>query len=121
MAVAFFQITDSQPSQMFAESVAKQGGSVALGSARRLIRGLQELFVQYDLDGFHVWRILHSFAHNQWSLRKAAFKTKSRARRFLRVSQQLLESRMSTQCFQIGILRHARRRVRRQTRINRLE
>ena len=64
-AVAFFQITDCQSSQMLAESVTHQSGAVPLGATGSLIGCPQELLVQHDLHGFHMWSLLHSAVHKQ--------------------------------------------------------
>src|SRR5580704_11666663 len=50
---------------MLTESITHQGGAVPLGATGGLISCAQQLFVEYDLNGFHMWSLLHSAFHKQ--------------------------------------------------------
>jgi hypothetical protein len=45
---------------VFSEGIADKGGSVALCAAGGAVGGLQQFGVEYDLNRFHVVKILHS-------------------------------------------------------------
>jgi hypothetical protein len=65
-AIAFFLGTQFQPSQMLAQRFAHQGRTVLPGTAGSLVRGLKEFSIENDLDGFHMWILLHSNFHSQF-------------------------------------------------------
>src|SRR5271165_2024546 len=48
---------------MFPQSLAHQCGTVAFRPARGPIGGLQKLFLEDNLYGFHMWSLLHSLVH----------------------------------------------------------
>lgn len=62
-SVARFSVLQFQPLEMLPQRVSHQRRPIALRPPCRLIGGEQELFVEYDLNGFHMWILLHSILH----------------------------------------------------------
>ncbi len=50
--------------QVFAQGIAYQCGTIPFRLARHLIRGLQKLLIEDNLDGFHMWTPFHSILHS---------------------------------------------------------
>jgi hypothetical protein len=48
---------------MFPQGVAHQSGPVPLSALRGLVGGVQQLFIQYDLNDLHMWNLFHSILH----------------------------------------------------------
>jgi hypothetical protein len=71
MAVAFFAGSQFQPAEMLPQGVAHQSGPVSPGALRGLVGGVQQLFIQYDLNDLHVWNLFHSILHMKDTSRQA--------------------------------------------------
>jgi hypothetical protein len=63
LAVALFTGSQLQSAEMFPQRVAHQCGTVSLCALRSLIGGVQQLFIQHDLNDFHMWSLFHSILH----------------------------------------------------------
>jgi hypothetical protein len=63
LAVAFFTGSQFQPTEMFPQGVAHQSGPVSLSALRGLIGGLQQPFIEHDLNDLHMWSLFHSILH----------------------------------------------------------
>jgi|SRR5580700_6717563 hypothetical protein len=55
--------TQFQPLQMFAQGIPHERGTIALRPARSLVCCLQELLIENNLNGFHMWTLFHSILH----------------------------------------------------------
>lgn len=63
-AIALFQFPDAQVAQMLAQRVAYQRRAVAFGAPRRAICVRKQLFVEHNLNRFHMWSPIHSVLHS---------------------------------------------------------
>lgn len=63
LSVTLFQRPNLDSSQMFAQRVAHQRGTILFGLACGSVSGLQEFLIENNLDCFHMWALLHSTLH----------------------------------------------------------
>jgi hypothetical protein len=63
LAIAFFAGPQLQSPKMFPQSVAHQSGTISPSALRGLVGGVQQLFIQYDLNNLHMWNLFHSILH----------------------------------------------------------
>src|SRR5271165_1118766 len=50
---------------MFPQGVAHQSGTVSPGALGGLVGSLQQLFIQHNLNDFHMWNLFHSILHTR--------------------------------------------------------
>src|SRR5450759_1329883 len=62
-AVTPLQSSDLQSPEVFSKRVANQRGAIPLGTMRGPAGRLQELRIENNLDGFHMWNLLRSILH----------------------------------------------------------
>ena len=72
MAVALFTGSQFQPTEMFSQGVTHQGGPVSIRAFRGLVGGVQQLFIQHDLNDLHMWSLFHSIIHIPFLIAKNA-------------------------------------------------
>ena len=77
LAIPFLSRPCLQLEEVLAKGFSNQCGAILLGVPRGAIGGLQELFVEYDLDGFHVWTLFHSIVHSEKSRLKGGCRLNS--------------------------------------------
>ena len=63
MAVSLFASPQFQPPEMFAQGITHQSRTVSAGALCGLIGGIQQLFIEYDLNDFHMWNLFHSILY----------------------------------------------------------
>lgn len=63
LAIAIFPGSDLQFPKVLSQRVTYQCGTIPFRSARGLIGGMQELFIENDLDYFHMLNSIHTIFH----------------------------------------------------------
>src|SRR5271154_1288505 len=63
LAVALFTGSQFQSEEMFPQGIAHQSGTVSPSALRGPVGGVQQLFIQHDLNDLHMWNPFHSILH----------------------------------------------------------
>ena len=64
-AVALLEFPDVQPSKVLTKGIANQRRPIQFCATRSPVCGAQQFRVEDNLDGFHMWTLLHSILHSQ--------------------------------------------------------
>src|SRR5207253_2254009 len=64
LAVAFLESADLESADMLSQGVAHQSGTIPLRLARYPVGCLQQLFIEHNLNRFHMWTSSHSIVNN---------------------------------------------------------